>query len=92
MDIRAGRNISLPTLKGKIYLKSEQQSNADKFETLSDKNNDIGSVRIHPAFFMQPPKRLIRLGGCPECPESSLGENSKWFLLSCLRKYDGHIS
>ena len=23
-------------------------------------------------FFMRPPKTLIRLGGCPECPESSL--------------------
>ena len=41
---------------------------------------------------MRPPKTLIRLGGCPECPESSIGKNSKWFVVSCLRKYYGHIS
>ena len=40
---------------------SERQSNADLLETLSDKTNDIGSVRIHPAFLMRPPKTLIRL-------------------------------
>ena len=51
---------------------------------------DIGSVRIHPAFFKWPPKTLARIGGCPECPESSLGENLKSFVLSCLRKYYGH--
>ena len=86
-----GKNNKSPNPKGGILLKSERQSNTDKF-TLSDKTNDIGSVRIHPAFFMWPPKKLIRLGGCPEFPESSLGENSKWFVLSCLRKYFGHIS
>ena len=48
---------------------------------------DIGSVRIHPAFCMRPLETLIRLGRCPEFPESSLNENSKWFVLSCLGKY-----
>ena len=54
--------------------------------------DDIGFVRVHQAFFMRPPVTLNRQGGCPKCPEFSLGENSKWFVLSCLRKYYDHIS
>ena len=54
---------------------------------VSQRHLGVWTSRIHPTFFMQPPKTLIRLGGCPEYPESSLGENSKWFVLSCLRYY-----
>ena len=70
----------------------KQKSPKPKGGDMSDKTNDIGFVRIHPAFFIRPPKTLSRLSGCPECPKSSLSENSKWFVLSCLRKFYGHIS